>query len=998
MTLTPCETDMCAGTYYGGGTNPANATYLYYPAQNQMISSYCLSQYDNCSYPAYNINGTNYWIREGGKDTTTCLNLQTSPPTCTPPTASLTVNTAYGSATNGGSVYTHGYNDTPTLTWSSTNASSCTLTSNNGDWKTGTNGLNVPANSLGNDSGSGHTWTYTLNCTGSGGSANQTATVQIPPSPSNPAATCPAPGNATTLSWTAPSGWNNFYVRNDDLTAGGHVYWNESYAGTTYAIPDSYSGAEYQINPIVNHTYSMWIHTRAPNGAYSVSVGVNYTCQAAVCPAGSVSLSPASPIIVGNTTAASAPASWSGGQFNSSNSGVASVSGSTINGVAAGTVQISGFGWNAPNGATGCGLSNANLTVTGGVCTPSASRNCPGNDSSSCNGTQTCNGTGTAWGTCATNSNSCNNNACITGQTCQNGACQGGSVVSGSHKACNASKQCILVSNTSSACTGSCAVDQDCGACFPLTYKSAYSGFSTNSSGPSGSTLTVTVGGSPFYAFVDYGQASIDSIQAPNSGSNTCTFDAFLAGSSGTSMARFKCTVPGTVNTYSYVTGTNSGTSSNTCASGSQTIGAVTVTPADTCTTGCGTCGGGVCGGGGGAGTTVTAAQAVCNATGVVLSWPPGSGAASYNIYKNTSNSVPGSPISGSPFAAQNGNVGNQSYTDNTAPSTGPYFYWVQSVASGGVTSPDKVAANTNVQPPGAPGISANICVSGSGPATVTLDNSTCNQIGVSWTTLGAGYTYNVYRSQTSTFPGVSGKLNSSPLSFSASPYPDTTAVSGWTYYYWVTGITGGVETNPTQASPPNFPIGAVACTANMGSSDKVVASVNNGTPLSTGVGQCGNSGTLPSGTTLNLGDKLSFRIDLCNNGATSQAPATNIRVVDKLINLATSSTVTTFNVSYHDGSGAHALTQGSSPGYSLSGAAPNQTMTIDLSGYTLPANTGYASLTFDAALAAPAGFSGTSSRFYNIYSIVSSGPTASGQISWPFYTGNSVPTINEVP
>ncbi len=90
-TLTPCETDMCAMTYYGDGTNPANATYLYYPSHDQMISSYCIPVYDNCSSPAYNINGTNYWIREGGKDTTTCLNLQTPVPACVvPPPTGLT--------------------------------------------------------------------------------------------------------------------------------------------------------------------------------------------------------------------------------------------------------------------------------------------------------------------------------------------------------------------------------------------------------------------------------------------------------------------------------------------------------------------------------------------------------------------------------------------------------------------------------------------------------------------------------------------------------------------------------------------------------------------------------------------------------------------------------------------------------------------------------------------------------------------------------------------
>jgi GBS Bsp-like repeat/Viral BACON domain len=287
-----------------------------------------------------------------------------------PPAPSLTVNTAFGSASNGGSVYTHGYNDIPNLTWSSPNATSCSLISNNGDSKTGLSGSSVAANALGNDSGSGKTWTYTLSCSGPGGSASQSVSVVIPPAPTGVSATCPAPGTAATFSWTAPVGYTHFYVRNIDLaSASVPVYYNEDFTGnsnptlTTYAVPNGYLGSYNLVSPIVNHNYSMWIHSRAPNGAYSISAGTNYSCAPAVCPSGSVTLSTYN-INIGQLSTASAPSGWSGGTFSSSNSGVASVSGSTVTGVSTGTVQVSGSGWSAPGGATSCILSNSlNVTV-----------------------------------------------------------------------------------------------------------------------------------------------------------------------------------------------------------------------------------------------------------------------------------------------------------------------------------------------------------------------------------------------------------------------------------------------------------------------------------------------------------------------------------------------------------------------------------------------------------------------------------------------------------
>jgi len=131
------------------------------------------------------------------------------------------------------------------------------------------------------------------------------------------------------------------------------------------------------------------------------------------------------------------------------------------------------------------------------------------------------------------------------------------------------------------ACSGICSPSQTAylqvGSCTALTYQPYTSGFSLSETGPSGYSLTVTTG-QTFYTYVDYGQNGIDSIQAPNSGTNTCTFRAFMSGSNGNSTARYRCTAPASPGSYAYITGTNGNTTSNTCASGPATIGTVTVT------------------------------------------------------------------------------------------------------------------------------------------------------------------------------------------------------------------------------------------------------------------------------------------------------------------------------------------------------------------------------------------------------------------------------------
>ena len=92
--------------------------------------------------------------------------------------------------------------------------------------------------------------------------------------------------------------------------------------------------------------------------------GGNTTPPPPSCPTGAVTLNPTT-IVVGGTSTASAPSGWASGSFSANPpSGVVTISGNTLTGAGAGSATISGSGWTAPNGATGCSLTGATLTVT----------------------------------------------------------------------------------------------------------------------------------------------------------------------------------------------------------------------------------------------------------------------------------------------------------------------------------------------------------------------------------------------------------------------------------------------------------------------------------------------------------------------------------------------------------------------------------------------------------------------------------------------------------
>jgi hypothetical protein len=166
----------------------------------------------------------------------------------------------------------------------------------------------------------------------------------------------------------------------------------------------------------------------------------------------------------------------------------------------------------------------------------------------------------------------------------------------------------------------------------------------------------------------------------------------------------------------------------------------------------------------------------------VALSWPVGVGAASYNVKR--------SQTSGGETTI--GMAPGTSYTDATAVNGNIYYYEVSSTNSAG-ESTNSVEA-TAAMPPATPtGLGAT-------PG--------ANQVALSWTAsagLSGATSYNVKRSTTSggetTLPAGANVTGTS--------FTDTTALSGTTYYYKVSGVnaTGeGVSSTEVSATPSGVP------------------------------------------------------------------------------------------------------------------------------------------------------------------------------------------------
>jgi fibronectin type 3 domain-containing protein len=184
---------------------------------------------------------------------------------------------------------------------------------------------------------------------------------------------------------------------------------------------------------------------------------------------------------------------------------------------------------------------------------------------------------------------------------------------------------------------------------------------------------------------------------------------------------------------------------------------------------------------------TNVAATDGTSATSVTISWTAVSGATSYTVYRSTTAGTQGSAI-GTPTVA--------TFSDTTATPGTTYYYGVTATGTGGTSALSAQDAGYRLAPPAVP---TNVAASdGTGP-TVT----------VTWTAVTGATSYTVYRSTTA------GTQGSALGSTSASPFTDSTATPGTTYYYGVTA-TNAAGTGALSAQNSGFATATAALTGSV--------------------------------------------------------------------------------------------------------------------------------------------------------------------------------------
>ena len=144
----------------------------------------------------------------------------------------------------------------------------------------------------------------------------------------------------------------------------------------------------------------------------------------------------------------------------------------------------------------------------------------------------------------------------------------------------------------------------------------------------------------------------------------------------------------------------------------------------------------------------------------VQITWTNVIGATSYKVFRNTTNNTA--------TAAQIGTATVSPYNDTTAVVGTTYYYWVKATNTSGDSSYSysnivwrvSVAAPTNV---------------------IATDGTYSDKVQISWTNVIGATSYKVFRNTTNN-TATAAQIGTATVS----PYNDTTAVVGTTYYYWV--------------------------------------------------------------------------------------------------------------------------------------------------------------------------------------------------------------------
>jgi predicted phage tail protein len=177
----------------------------------------------------------------------------------------------------------------------------------------------------------------------------------------------------------------------------------------------------------------------------------------------------------------------------------------------------------------------------------------------------------------------------------------------------------------------------------------------------------------------------------------------------------------------------------------------------------------------------------------VRVNWSAVSGATSYEVWRSTANT----PAS----AGKVGSTTSTSYNDLTAVAGSLYYYWIKTVSPKGASVFSASDAGYRLAPPPTPiGVAAT-------------DGTYADRVRVTWTVVTGAASYEVWRS-TANSANTASKIGSP----SGSPWDDTTAVAGTTYYYWVkaknlAGTSGFSGSNSGYKLAPLAPPNSVAAT-----------------------------------------------------------------------------------------------------------------------------------------------------------------------------------------
>jgi fibronectin type 3 domain-containing protein len=167
----------------------------------------------------------------------------------------------------------------------------------------------------------------------------------------------------------------------------------------------------------------------------------------------------------------------------------------------------------------------------------------------------------------------------------------------------------------------------------------------------------------------------------------------------------------------------------------------------------------------------------------VSLTWTASLGAASYNMYRSTTN--------GGPYAKIAGGIVSTNTTDTGVTNGTTYYYVVTAVNAGGESGYSSQASATPQVPPPLP--PTNLSATGGNV-----------QVSLTWTASLGATNYNLYRSTTN--GGPYAKIASGIVSTNTT---DTGVTNGTTYYYVVTAVNAGGESGySSQASAtPQVPL-----------------------------------------------------------------------------------------------------------------------------------------------------------------------------------------------